>query len=84
MSTLPVEFTFPAGSLPGINIACASINISDDLNFESNHTFSVELSLIRLDPAIAANPQPVIDSPGSANVTIIDNDGTNYVYTKTH
>ncbi len=80
MSTLPVEFTFPAGS----NISCASINISDDSSFESDHTFSVDLNLIELDPATAANPQPVIDSPSSANVTIIDNDGTNYVYTKTH
>ena len=74
MHSDPLEFTFLAGSLPGIQ-SCVNISITDDSTFESNHTFRVELNDVELEFSMPLVPEAVIDNPNATTITILDNDG---------
>ncbi len=74
LSSDPLLFTFGVGSLPG-SLSCANVTIDDDSKFESNHSFIVELDNLEVSSVISADPLPVIDSPNSTIITILDNDG---------
>lgn len=56
-----MELTFQ----PGTSSQCASVIVNDDSTLENNEFFLVELTTA--DEAVRLNP-------GSANITIIDND----------
>jgi len=68
---IPMELTF----LPGAAERCASISISNDTILEDDELFSVQLD---------TTDQAVTLSPGSANVTIVDDDGKSLSIPKFH
>ena len=66
---------FSAGSAVNGTTACADVTIIDDNAVEGNHSFTVTVTGLELDPG-GEYSELRIGTPSSAQVNIIDNDGT--------
>ena len=73
--TETLTVTFSAGSAVSGITACANMTIIDDNAVEGNHSFTVHVTGLQLDPG-GAYSELVIGTPSYALVNIIDNDGT--------
>ena len=69
-----LEATFMTGATNGAT-ACTSITIIDDAAVEGDHSFTVVLSDVKLDPG-GMYSGLTIGMSNSASVNIADNDGT--------
>ena len=63
----PFVITIPAGAIPSGDV-CADILATDDAQAEGDHSFSISIS----QPSV---PYVTVGTPGSAIVTITDNEG---------
>ena len=63
----PLQVTIPAGPIPS-SPACVLIMATEDTQIEGDHGFTVSIN----QPSLSG---VIVGSPGSAAVTIIDNDG---------
>ena len=70
-----LNFTFSAGSTVSGTTACANVTIIDDNAVEGNHSFTVHVTGLELDPG-GAYSELMTGTPRYALVNIIDNDGT--------
>ena len=70
-----LNVTFSAGSAVNGTTACANVTIIDDNAVEGNHSFTVHVTGLELDPG-GAYSGLMIGTSSSALVNIIDNDGT--------
>ena len=62
----PLQVTFPTSSVEG-STSCVDIDILQDMAFESNHSFGVEV--------ISATPSVVVvGTPSEETVTILDDE----------
>ena len=62
----PLQATFPTSSVEG-STSCVGIDILQDMAFESNHSFGVEV--------ISATPSVVVvGTPSEETVTILDDE----------
>ena len=66
--------TFSAGSISGTS-SCAIVTIIDDDAVEGNHSFTVHVTGLELDPG-GAYSELMVGTPPYAIVNIVDNDGT--------
>ena len=66
--------TFSTGSISGTT-ACANVIIMDDNAVEGNHSLTVHVTGLELDPG-GAYSELMTGAPLYATVNIIDNDGT--------
>ena len=74
----PVTVTFSAGSTVSGTTACANVTIIDDNALEGNHSFTVNVTGLELDPG-GEYSELMIGTPPSATVNIMDNEGTCYI-----
>ena len=70
----PVTVTFSAGSTVSGTTACANVTIIDDDAVEGNHSFTVHVTGLELDPG-GVYSELMTGTPSYATVNIIDNDG---------
>ena len=66
----PLQVTIPAGPIPS-SPACVLIMATEDTQIEGDHGFTVSIN----QPSLSG---VTVGSPGSASVTIIDNDGMTF------
>ena len=67
-----LEVTFMAGAMPN-DTSCANITIIDDASFESDHSFSVNVTSVELELG-GTDPLLSIGMPAYATINIEDND----------
>ena len=70
-----LNVTFSAGSTVSGTTACADVTIIDDDAVEGNHSFTVHVTGLELDPG-GAYSELMTGAPLYATVNIVDNDGT--------
>ena len=70
-----LNVTFSAGSTVSGTTTCANVTIIDDNAVEGNHSFTVHVTGLELDPG-GAYSELMAGNPLYALVNIIDNDGT--------
>ena len=70
----PATITFSAGSAVNGTTSCANVTIIDDDAVEGNHSFTVHMTGLELNPG-GAYSELMTGAPLYATVNIIDNDG---------
>ena len=68
----PLEVTFMVRAMQD-DISCANITIIDDASFESDHSFSVNVTSVELEPG-GTDPLLSIGMPAYATINIEDNE----------
>ena len=71
-SSDPLEVTFMAGAMQN-DTSCANITIIDDASFESDHSFSVNVTSVELELG-GTDPLLSIGMPAYATINIEDNE----------